>query len=460
MLMYSPTRSLVAPAYLLACLVLGGSAQGIWQNMILQLAGLVILGWGALDRREEPLGRSAIQLLMIGIAALVFIVLQTMPLPPELWASLGPRERVAEGFKALGIPTPWEPLSLAPAQGVDALLRMIPPLALMCAMVRLKAFRRQWLVIALIAGTLGGVLLGALQVASADPLTSRWYLYEESNWGKAVGFFANADHMATLLVATIPFVAAIVAAQTGKSMQRRAALLATGTAISLVLLVGVALNGSLAGYGLAPATLAASALIVLPRRSRARLWVLALSAILLAAAIAALEVTPIGSGKVGEHARSAVQSRAEILSTTSRAAADFMPFGSGLGSFRNVYRLYERPEQVTNTYVVHAHNDYAELALELGVVGISLILLFLGWWAVAVWRTWTSAEALPFERAAAIASGAILVHSLVDFPLRTAAVGACFAMCLALLTGSRSLPRAEKNQLRPARHVVIGQARA
>jgi O-antigen ligase len=132
-----------------------------------------------------------------------------------------------------------------------------------------------------------------------------------------------------------------------------------------------------------------------------------------------------------------------------------MPLGSGLGSFRSVYRLYERPEQVTTTYVVHAHNDYAELALELGVAGIAVILLFLAWWAASVWRSWSSPEGGPFSRAAAVASGAILVHSLVDFPLRTAAVSASFAMCLALLAGSRSVTRAEENELRPTRHVVI-----
>jgi len=258
-----------------------------------------------------------------------------------------------------------------------------------------------------------------------------------------------------LLVVTLPFVAAFVATGAGRSVQRRAALLATGAAIALVLVVGVALNGSLAGYGLAPAVLAASAFILLPRRSRLRLWLLALAAILLAAGVAALEVTPIGSGRVGEHARSAVQSRAEILSTTSRAATDFMPFGSGLGSFRSVYRLYEGPEQVAPTYVVHAHNDYAELALELGLAGIALMLLFLAWWAAAVRRSLSSPEERPFASAAAIASGAILVHSFVDFPLRTAAVGACFAMCLALLAGSRSARRPEKHELRPTRHVVV-----
>jgi O-antigen ligase len=454
--MLSRTRSLVAPAYLFACLLLGGSAQGIWQNMLLQLGGLAILGWAALDRADEPLARSATQLLLIAIAGLAFVAVQMMPLPPDVWEQLGPRTKIAQGFAALGIARPWQPISLEPASGLDASLKIIPPLALFCAIVRLKAFRAKLLAAALIAGALAGVLLGTLQVASGDPVNSHWYLYDQTNPGKAVGFFANADHMATLLVATIPFIAAAVAAGAGRSLQRRAALLASGAAIGLILVIGVALNGSLAGYALAPAVLAASALIVLPRHSRLRLWALIGAALLLLGAVFALQVTPIGSARVGEHARSAVQSRGEILSTTSRAVADFMPTGSGLGSFRSVYQLYERPDQVTSIYVVHAHNDYAEIALELGVPGIILMLLFFAWWIPEVRSAWRHGERGGFVKAASIASAAILVHSVVDFPLRTAAISACFAMCLALLADRRTQPaRQEPQDLRPARHLVI-----
>jgi len=134
---------------------------------------------------------------------------------------------------------------------------------------------------------------------------------------------------------------------------------------------------------------------------------------------------------------------------------DFLPFGSGLGSFRRVYHLYERPEQVTSIYVVHVHDDYVELALETGVAGMIVMALFLAWWAVAVWRVWRTAEAGPFARAASIASGAILVHSLVDFPLRTAAISAVFAMCVALLADRRAPRSKEPSDLRPARHTVI-----
>jgi O-antigen ligase len=133
-----------------------------------------------------------------------------------------------------------------------------------------------------------------------------------------------------------------------------------------------------------------------------------------------------------------------------------MPFGSGLGSFRDVYPLYERAAQVTTTYAVHAHNEYIELVLELGLPGVLLILLFVGWWAYRVWRVWRSAEAGPFARAAAIASAAVLIHSFVDFPLRTAAIAGCFGMCMALLADSGGARRNEDKTLRPVRHVVIG----
>jgi O-antigen ligase len=376
-----------------------------------------------------------------------------IPLPAAIWTHLGPRHAIANGFRVLGMRAPPEPLSLTPAAGLNSLFGIIPPLALLSAMVRLRAYRPQWLAIALVAGTLAGIALGALQVASSANELSSWYLYGETNEGRAVGFFANADHMATLLVVTIPFLAAIVASGKNASMQRYSAIVAVVAGFAIVVVVGLALNGSIAGYGLALPVIAASSLLLLPPSSRLRLWIVSLAVLFVLASVAALETTSIGSGKLGEHAATAVQSRTEILGTTSRAIRDFMPVGSGLGSFPRVYPLYEPAAQVTSEYVVHAHNDYAEVALELGLAGIVLMLLFLAWWFRAVWRAWQTAQAGPFARAAAIASAAVLVHSVVDFPLRTAAISACFGMCLALLADSRAAPPKEKTQLRHGRHV-------
>jgi O-antigen ligase len=383
----------------------------------------------------------------------VVVGVQMIPFPPPVWTHFGGRGTIAQGFGALGVPLPPQPVSLDPASGLNSLLGIIPPLAIICAMVRLRAYAPKWIAAALIAGTSAGIALGALQAAAANPADSPLYLYADTNWGKAVGFFANSDHMASLLVITIPFVAALVAAARNASVQRLSAIVAVAAGVGILLVVGLALNGSLAGYGLALPVIAASTLIILPSGSRLRLWIVALAAVLVVGALAALETTAIGSSNLGTHATTAVQSRKEIAATTSRAIGDFMPLGSGLGTFRGVYSLYEQPEQVTNVYVVHAHDDYMEVALELGVAGIILMALFLAWWAAAVWRAWRRTDAGPFARAAAIASAAVLIHSVVDFPLRTAAIAACFGMCVALLAESRAAPPREKAQLRRKRHV-------
>ena len=449
--MPSAARSAVAPLYLFACLVLGGSAQGIWQNALLQLVGLAIIGWAAVDSSEGSVPSAGRPLLLLAIASVAVVALQSVPLPPSLLEH-GIRARITDSYELLGGSAPWLPISLTPYASFGTLLAILPPLAMICAIVRLRAFRPSWLAVALLAGTLLGVMLGALQVAAPN---SPWYLYQETNRSLAVGFFANVNHMATLLLMTFPFVAAIGAAGKSRNLQRYSALIATLGGAAVVLAVGIVLNGSLAGYGLAPPVLTGSALLLLRRGNRLRSWLAAAAAVLMVLAIAALASSSIGGTRIGQEASTSVKSREQILSTTSHATADFMPLGSGLGSFVTVYPLYEKPDSVTNEYVVHAHNDYAELALELGVAGIVLILLFLAWWAVALRAVWWRGEGGPFTRAAAIASAAVLVHSIVDFPLRTAAISTCFAMCLGLMADRRIVQRQEVNDLRPTRHLII-----
>jgi O-antigen ligase len=448
-------REAVGPAYLFVCLVAGGSAQGVWANMVLQLAGVAILAWAAAAPASPKLARPARHLFLIVLAALALIALQLVPLPASVWPSLGGRQALAAGYSVLGIPVPALPLSLAPYETFATLLTLIPPLAMLCAILRLQAYRGSWLVLAVLAGTFAGILLGILQVASAEPLNSPWYLFAETNWGTATGFFANANHMATLLVVSLPLLAALIAAARCGSVQRYTSLLAVGAGAALLILVGIALNGSLAGYLLALPVLAASALIVLPQRRGLQRAAIVLAGILLVGAVGALESSSIRPNGFSAEAATSVQSRDEMLKTTLAASRDFLPFGSGVGTFRRVYDLYENPDRTTRTYVVHAHNDYAELMLETGVPGIVLILLFLMWWGAAAWRAWRSPEAAPYARAASIASAAILAHSLVDFPLRTSAIASLFAMCLALLADRRAPMASSKSDLRPTRHVVV-----
>src|SRR4051812_47926468 len=105
MLVPSAAKSAVAPLYLVACIALGGSAQGAWQNMVLQLAGLGIIAWAAVAPRDETMPLPAKVLLILAIAAIALVALQDIPVPPALWDH-GSRAALAEGFPLIGRPVP------------------------------------------------------------------------------------------------------------------------------------------------------------------------------------------------------------------------------------------------------------------------------------------------------------------------------------------------------------------
>ena len=107
------SRDAIAPVYLFLCLLLGGSAQGIFANMILQLLGLGLIAWAALTTPRQEGGREQIQLFWLIMIALALLAIQLIPLPPAVWTHLGGRNVIADGYRILGMATPWLPLSVA-----------------------------------------------------------------------------------------------------------------------------------------------------------------------------------------------------------------------------------------------------------------------------------------------------------------------------------------------------------
>lgn len=445
-------RPYVAPAYLFLCLLLGGSAQGVWGNALLRLIAILIIAWALLERRQGPQPRAIKQLMLLAGLGIALALIQLVPLPISLWASLPGRAQFLDGFRLLGLDPAAMPLSLAPYDGIATLLALLPPLGMVAALTSLRSYSATWLAAALVGGAIAAVLLGILQVTSADPATSGWYLYRQSNFGVATGFFANGNHMANLLLTSIPFIAAlgVTVRERAKDVRLRSAALALVGGGLVVVILGLALNGSLAGYGLGVPVVLASMVMLFGACSRVGRGALAATALAILAALAVLWASPVNRG-----AESSVSSRQEILANSVQLFDKFGLVGTGLGTFEKAYRLVERPDQVSRYYVNHAHNDYLELAVETGLPGIILILLFLAWWGRSTWQMAQSPAAEQFAFAGAIASAALLLHSAVDYPLRTAAMSAVFAMSLVLIVQSRRSARSDTD-LRPVRHVVVG----
>jgi len=445
-------RHTIAPIFLLACLLLGGSsAAGLAANLLLQLASIPLIGWALWRLIQDgvaPQIRAPLALLTV---FLVIALLQLVPMPPRVWTALPGRGSVAEGYRLLGLPLPWLPLTLAPAGAIAAILWLLPVFAAFLLVIVLGAFRSRWIASAIITVTLVSIGLAALQVLSGPSA----YFYEKTNYGVGTGFFSNPNHLATLILTCIPFLGALYVTLLRRASTRNVSAIRLLVAAGYgVILVGILINGSLAGIGLAvPATLGTLLVFGRQRRALRRVMIVG-TAVASIAALLVIVIGPFGNNLIGVQKANVEGSRQVVFAKSLRATGTFFPVGSGTATFQAVYRTMEPLSVINTTYRNHVHNDWLELLLETGLAGVFVAALFLIWWASRIRAIWVAEEPDRFAQAAVIATALILLHSLVDYPLRTVAMSSVFAVCLGLMSGVRPYVRARKAE-QSARHLSI-----
>jgi len=452
----------VLPSLLLAALLVfgGASREAVIAHGGLQLLAILVLLWCLFDGRMQKLSIGGWFLTGLLLSLMLITVLQLVPLPPELWSHLPGRQRIAEGFGIAGGGLPWLPVSMTPEETLSGALKFLPPLAAFLLLAR-TPIRAVSLVLpwALVAVATVSVMMGVGQVLGGR--LSPLYLYAFTNWGQPVGFMANANHQAAFLLMTLPFAAVLagrllVRAETGDRDAGQGFMLA---ALIIALVLGVAIAGSLAGYLLG---IPAIVLSVFAARARSGWSTLALL-ICVAVGVALIGLfafsSPVLSGLGMTDFSSTSLGRPDTYARTVVAISQVMPVGSGLGSFEALFPSYEDPASVTDTFMNHAHSDYLEFVLEYGILGVGFILAFLVWFvirSVAIWRE-TKSEGARIRKAASIAVLIVILHSLVDYPLRTPALAGFVGMCLGLMVARAEGPRRRaKDETTPrAQHVVI-----
>jgi len=138
--------------------------------------------------------------------------------------------------------------------------------------------------------------------------------------------------------------------------------------------------------------------------------------------------------------------RLAMLPTLLDIARDNWLFGSGLGTFDPVFRAYEPVHLLMTQYLNHAHNDYLELIIEAGLPAVIGLLVFGGWWisrGLPLLRNQglQNPGQLWFTRMAFMGSAIMLAHSLVDYPLRGAAISTLFALFCAIIAKRANVSR-------------------
>jgi O-antigen ligase len=243
-----------------------------------------------------------------------------------------------------------------------------------------------------------------------------------------------------LLLTALPIAAHFIAARRREDAPWTLAPMLFGAAVAMVAAVGVVATGSRAGLLLLIPGAIAAFLIATRTHKFAWKWTALAAAVLAGIVTVAVMVDPGGSiSKL--RAPLSQEVRLQVAPDIARAAMTYGPVGAGLGSFDPVYRTVEPQTAASTTFLNHAHDDYLELWLETGLFGIALLLVFFYWYGRASWRVWVSERKLvgaSLGRAGSTVAGLLLLHSAVDYPLRTTAMAVVFAFACGVLNPPRS----------------------
>mgnify|MGYP001806053105 FL=1 len=427
----------IASAVLLALsFVLGGASRDhVLRLAIVELAALplLVLAAGRLIRtghwREHRLALG----LLAAIAAIPLV--QLIPLPPAIWTGLAGRDQLVLALDLAGLQPGWAPLTLTPDLTWRSALALVPPAAMFMAAITISPLQRARLVQLCLAAAVVGILLGVAQMASGG---ERLYPWETTGAGAMTGFFANRNHLASMILAVLPFGMVLGAASLRRRDGDQRALWFAAVFVGVVIIALAAIR-SRAGIMLFVPVMASSLLAAWIAAGRGRpapaLLLLLGAAGAALTAVAVLALPPIMERFETQDS----QLRFDRWPAVAEAAQTYLPLGSGIGSFDAVYRSVEPLNELDFSFFNQAHNDYLETWLETGWLGAALILGFFVWYGRRTWSAWTAPPSgeRDLQRAASIAIGVFLLHSIGDYPLRTATLAVLLALCCGLLELSK-----------------------
>lgn len=436
-------------AFLVVVFLTGGSSRAdISSLMILRPIAVIVLALGLATLSRDHIRRNR-WLFALASAVVVLVTAHLVPLPPALWQALPGRELVVAIDRLAGLEGIWRPLSLDPRGTWNAFWALTVPLAALVLAAQLGGRDQYRLLVLLIALGFVSALIALLQIlgSSNGPL----YLYRITNFGQAVGLFANRNHQAVMLATMLPLIAAALthdrSAASGLLKGGKASLaafmLATLFLVPLILITGsragllalllaIFLSAWVASQknGLSPSKIGPGkkrrgeidqSAPVAPRK-----WI---PWAMLAGFLALIALTYYADRSIAIErflARDAADDmRIKIVPLLIDLARLYSPFGSGIGGFESVFMVHEPDTLLAPHYVNHAHNDYLEIAITAGIPGILLIILA-GILMLAGMRGITLSEQGHSTLGLARAGFAILflfaIASAVDYPVRVPSI--------------------------------------
>ncbi len=399
----SPRVSAVTALVVATPLALGGVLDGARAALIACVALLVAAEWAPRALRGDRLTPHERPWLAVWLTMLVLLGVQLAPLPGA-WA------------QALGAQPDW----LWATGAVRSAISPFPAETLAYGATFSAYWAVAWWVsrlgrreVSVLAGGITGLaafeaLYGLYAIAhGSDSILGLWP--REHYRGDATGTFVNRNHFAGLLAAAWPLALAVLLPRGRLGVTRpRLAL-----AILLCVAFGAALMASHSRLGLGCAGVGLVVWLALQRRKHGRRTHRALllgAGLPLAALIGGLWFGPVETWE--RFCELPTGDRAAVWRATFELPPGSWWLGAGAGAFGDVFKTVQ-PMSLRPSYH-HAHSDWLELVLELGVVGV----LALGVAGRHWWRQVRPRRLERLQRGALAGALAVLLHGAGDFGLR------------------------------------------
>jgi O-antigen ligase len=437
---------------LVATFLLGGTSRADAASLVvlrpLSAACLVAALFSALG----VVWKRQWQIVLFAASFVLLVVLHLVPLPPFIWMSLPGREVISNVFAVTGRPAPWLPLSMSPLAAWNALFALMGPVAALLFALALPGNRLPALLkIVLVVGIVSA-LLGLLQ--SIGPMHGPLYFYRLTNYGTAVGLFANRNHQAIFLATLFPMIAAFAALAEGRKDRvrfYRITAIATGAFLIPLLLV----TGSRAGLLLGTAGILSCLWIYRPALpgndapaqavgSRRILFGSLVGGVAVLGLMTAIATRASAFQRLVE-LDAAQDLRFRAFPVIWKAAWTYFPFGSGIGSFVDVYKIVEPQVLLSPNYLNRAHNDVLEAMMTGGLPAILLMVIAAVLLSLAGWRLAHTKlakgrsrrdgreRAIILGRAGVAALLILAIGSIADYPLRVPSLSLIFMVYAAFV---------------------------
>lgn len=421
-----------------AVLVFGGTEPYLFTWIQVALLGLAVVLVTKEGRRLRGLSRLTVA---IPLALIAVAVVQILPLPAAFVA----RVRGGLGPEPL---TGWVTISIAPGETVSHLLLLLSYLAafFLALTVATEAERRRRLLLALLGLAAVEAFYGLFQFLTGG---NRIYTFENPfAHNRATGTYINPNHLAGLLALVLPLALSLAVASrdTVRRTRRRSGWLLDAEQsgsqrlllLALATVLFLALVFSQSRMGIFSAVLGSLLVLGLMWRQAGQRSTTALAAGVFVTAVAlvgawiGLEPVQARFAAIEQQVALAGEGRWTIWQGTARLIAASPWLGTGLGTFPIAYTAAQ-PLKLGG-FVNHAHNDYLEVASDLG---IPVALVFWGTLVAVLVRLIVRGQQIAEPGRWALAAGvsgslvAWLCFSLTDFNLFIPAN----ALLLAILLG-------------------------